>query len=44
MKIVGIDKFLVAWSQPVGLIQTVGREGECVHQCSFEEGGSTLLI
>ena len=29
-----IYKFSVAWCQPIGLMQVVGREGECSSQCS----------
>ena len=39
----GGDKFSGVWSQTVGLIQVIGREGECVHQC-FEKRGCALLI
>jgi hypothetical protein len=30
-------KFSGAWCQPIGLMQAVGREGECGSQCGFEE-------
>jgi len=36
-KSLGGDNFSVAWCQPEGLIQVVGRERDCVSQCCFEE-------
>jgi len=30
-------KFSVAWCQSIGLMQLVGREGDCGSQRSFEE-------
>ena len=38
----GIDKFSVAWCQPVGLMQVVGREGSVVVSASSVRNNALL--